>query len=264
MKKLSVVVDGISNNERFINNLFTEIGNEITTEVNGNKVSFKELNSEKESILYKILSKKILDEYCKKTLVRIINKNCDCFSKSDKYEIWKMAMSYLLNDVNEKNSDYLNRITLTENKLREFFSVSQCVFVEGFVNFRLKELEEELEDIVEDCISEYMLEQEYKEFINMLKYFVSVQSPKYLVVEILYDSNILIFGDGKNITKECIMDFQIEVNDIEINTDDYILNSLITIAPKKITVIQKNKRLNNEIKKTLLGIFGDKIKIITE
>lgn len=264
MKKLSVIVNGISNNERFINNLFTEIGGEITTELKDNEVLFFDIEDENSTRLYKVLAKNIVSEFGKKILVRIINKNCDYFSKADKYEVWKMSMKRLLDDEFEINSDYLSRIEVVESKLEDFFSTSQSVSIEGFVNFRLKELEADLEDVVEECVQEYLLEREYVEFINMLKYFVSMQSSKYLAVEIIYGDNILIYGDGKNITDECLKEFYNEVNCIETNTDDFILNSLISTAPKKVTVKQKQRFLNDEIKKTLLGIFGDKIKITTE
>ena len=264
MKKLSVIVNGISNNERFINNLFTEIGNEITTKIDNNEISFLDVDEKNKFVLYKALAKNIVSEFCKKVLVRIINKNCDCFSKSDKYEIWKLSMKYLLNDEFEENSDYLSRVDFVEQKLNEYFITSKSVSVEGFVNFRLKELETELEDVVDDCVQEYMLELEYIEFINMIKYYVSIQGPKYLSVEVLYGNDIKIYGDGKDITKECSDDFKTEINYNEKNVEDYILNSLITISPKRIFIKEKDRKLSEEIKKTLLGVFGDKLKITTE
>ena len=53
---------------------------------------------------------------------------------------------------------------------------------------------------------------------------------------------------GKDITDECFADFQKEINCIDTNTDDFILNSVIYIAPKKVTVVQREKRINDEIK----------------
>lgn len=263
MEKLSVIVNGISNNERFLNNLFTEIGAEITAEVKDNKVFFYNIDEEKSTKLYRALAKNVVNEFEKKFLVKIINKNCDYFSKADKYEIWKMAMRRLLDDEFENNSDYIFRVQSVKNKLEDFLNNSNVVSIEGFVNFRLKEFEEELEEIVEECVQDYLLELEYVEFINMLKYFLSVQSSKYLAVEVVYGDDILIYADGKNITHECLNDFSREVTCTEANTDDFLLNSLISIAPKRVVVKQK-KMLNDEIKKTLLGIFGDKIKITAE
>lgn len=264
MRKLSVVVNGISNSKRFLNNLFMEAGSEISAKVNNDVILFYDIDDEKTEKLYNILAKNFLTEFCRKTLVKIINKNCDYFSKDDKYQVWKMSMNCILKDEAENNSDYLYRINVVKSKLEEFFAHSGTVSVEGFVNFRLKELEDDLEYIAEDCVQEYLLELEYAEFVNMLKYFVSVQNPIYLAVDVIYDDNISIFGDGKNITYECLDDFNKDVVCTETNKDDFLLNSLISISPKRITIMEKNKKLNEEIKKTLLGIFGDKLKITTE
>ena len=71
-------------------------------------------------------------------------------------------------------------------------------------------------------------------------------------------------ADGKNITERCIDEFNSEINCLVNDKDDFLLNSLISIAPKRIIIKQKNNYLNEEFKKTLLGIFGDKLKIKTE
>ena len=247
MGKLSVFVNGISNNKRFLNNLFTEIGTEISTEVNKNEILFYDIDDKKTDKLYSALAKNILTEFSRKILVKIINKNCDYFSKSDKYEVWKMSMRRLADDEYENNSDYLYRIKTVKNNLEEFLFNSETVFIEGFVNFRLKELEDDLEEVVEECVQEYLLELEYIEFVNMLKYFISVQSSKYLVVDVVYGDNIYIYADSKNITQECLADFNREVICTETNKDDFLLNSLISIAPKRVNIKQKNKQLNAEI-----------------
>lgn len=262
MKEFSVFVNG-GNGKRFLNNLIMEIGTEISTEVNENEVLLYNIDDEKTDRIYTILAKNVLSEFVRKTLVKIINKNCDYFSKNDKYEVWKMSMRNVLDDEIENNKEYLYRIETVKNKLEDFLSNSNMVSVEGFVNFRLKELEDDLEEVVEECVQDYLLELEYVEFINMLKFFVSVQSSKYLAVDVVYDDEILIYADRKNITRECLEDFNREVICTAVNPDDFLLNSLISIAPKRVVIIQK-KKLNDEIKKTLLGIFGDKLKITTE
>ena len=59
-------------------------------------------------------------------------------------------------------------------------------------------------------------------------------------------------------------EFNSEINCIANDKDDFLLNSLISIAPKRIIIKQKKNSLNEELKKTLLGIFGDRLKIKTE
>ncbi len=261
MEKLSVFVKGVSNSKKFLNSLFTEIGNEISAEINEYEVLFYNIDEEKTKKLYDILAKNVLNEFCKKALIKIVNKNCDYFSKDDKYEIWRNSMSHILNDEFENNGDYAYRLQIVKKQLEDFLANSEKFSVEGFVNFRLKELEYNLEEIVEESVQDYLLEREYKDFINMLKYFVSIQNYKYLAVDVVYDDEILIFGDGKNITEECREEFNREVLSKEANKEDFLLNSLISIAPKRINIKDCKNLLNDEIKKTLQGIFGNKLKI---
>lgn len=262
MRKLSVIVNGISNNERFLNSLFTEIGDEITAEIKDNEVLFYDIDGKADK-LFNVLAKNVLNEFEKKILVKIINKSCDYLSKSDKYEIWKIAMRRLLDDEIENNADYIYKLKNVECKLQDFLTHSDVVSVEGFVNFRLRELEEDLEEMVEECVQDYLLELEYTEFVNMLKYYMSLQKPKYFSVEIVFDKNVLIYADGKDVTSECLKMFNDELCSVYGNKEDFILNSLITIAPKKI-VIKHKKKLSSEFKKTLLGIFENKINFTTE
>lgn len=262
MSEISVFVQKNDKN-KFFYNLFNEFDSEIVSSVGENQIvlTTHEENVEK---VYDVIVKNIFEEFSPKILIKVINNICGCFTKQDKYEIWKMSFGYLMNDMLKNNSEHKNRISVIKEKLKEFCETSKCICVDGFVNFRLKELEENFEDMIEDCVREYMLEAEYKEFISMIKYFVAVQSPIYLSVEVLYDDDIIIMADGKNITERCIDEFNGEINCLVNDKDDFLLNSLISIAPKRIIIKQKNNYLNEEFKKTLLGIFGDKLKIKTE
>lgn len=264
MKKISLVVNTFNNNERFLNNLYTVTEKIYETELKNNAITFCDIDYEKSDELFTLLSKYIIREFEKKILIKIINKNCDCFSKSEKYNICNMALKSLINDEIEDNYEYCLRVESVKNKLKKCFQNSETVSVEGFVNFRLQELEEDFEEVVEECVRDYLLESEYVEFINMIKYFVSVQSTRYFAVEVKYGESVTLYANGKNITEECMEDFKCDTLKYGIDNDDFLLNSLISIAPKRIFIKQKNKVLNDEIKKTLLGVFGDKITITTE
>lgn len=262
MSEISVFVQKKDSN-KFLESLFNEFDSEIISLVGENQLV---LNAHEEGMekIYDVIAKSVFEEFSQKILIKVINNNCSCFTKQDKYEIWKISFKCLMNDMLENNIEHKNRIFVIKEKLKEFCETSKSICVDGFVNFRLKELEKNFEDLIEDCVREYMLEVEYKEFISMIKYFVAVQNPIFLSVEVLYDDDIIIMADGKNITERCIREFDSELNCLVNDKDDFLLNSLISIAPKRIIIKQKNNYLNEEFKKTLLGIFGDRLKIKTE
>ena len=42
----------------------------------------------------------------------------------------------------------------------------------------MKELREDIEEIIDKVVEEYMVEKEYREFVKLLKYFVDIQESK--------------------------------------------------------------------------------------
>ena len=262
MAKFSVSVCKKENCD-FFKKIFNEIGNEINDEICEDKVVFNIVDDRRKERIYDVLAKKIFEDFSKKILIKIINTNCNYLSKPDKYEIWKIAFKYIMNDMIENNYEHLCRMSIIKKRLTEFCDNSECICIDGFVNFRLRELEQNFSELVEESVQEYMIELEYIEFINMLKYFVSIQIPLFLSVEVIYGDKIKLYADGKDITYKCIKDFNKDICFSE-DRDDFLLNSLISISPKKIVIRQVRQNISNELKKTLLGVFGDKLKIITE
>ena len=261
MTELSVFVLNRENCD-FFSSFLSELDSEIISEISENKIVFKKPNDNFNEEIYNILSKVIFDKFSKKILIKCVNTGCKYLTKQDKYEVWKKSFKSIMKDMIDCNAEHLYRISVIKSNLKEFCENSEIICLEGFVNFRLKELEQDFEYVIEECTEDYMTELEYREFINMLKYFVSVQSPLFLSVEVIYGKKITIYADGKNVTDECAAEFNKEI--FENNKGDFLLNSLISIAPKKIVIKQDKEFLNEELKKTLLGIFGDKLKIKTE
>lgn len=261
MKNLSIIISGIADNKRFLDKLSTEIGNELAFTKNKDSITF--LCDDNTNKVSEYLAKTIISEYERKILVKAINNICDNFSKKDKIEIWKISMRQLLDDEYIENDDYMSRLCIIKKKLLDCFSTSDTIFLEGFINFRLNEYVKELEDVVNLSVSEYMVELEYIEFVNMLKYFVSIQTPKYLIVDVFYGEDIQIFADGKNITDYCLDEFHSEINYNDDNKEDFVLNSLITISPKKIIIHTNNLSPQKEFTDTVNKVFESKISYCT-
>ncbi len=259
MRRFTLLVNGVMNKTRLVSNLCNELGGEISPASSCDEFVSFEFSDDKEDFVYNIVSANILEEFITKTLLRLINKCYDYFNKTDKYEIFKLTLKYIRND----KTDNKYRLDFVKDKLKEFLKHSDTVNVQGFVNFRLNDLEDELEEIMEEIVQDYLLEIEYAEFIRMLRFFVSVQKSKYSIVEVSFSDGIFIFGDGKDITKECIECFDEDF--VHCDTiDDFLLNSLITIAPDKIIFNQNKNYINADFKKTLLGVFDKKINFVTE
>jgi putative sporulation protein YtxC len=210
----------------------------------------------------------IIKEYEEKLIYRIINNNYCYFNSMEKKEIFKMAVCTIKN--NEKN--FLNslfqirRRNIIIRKLLDYYQGANNLILEGFVNFRLKEYIKDLEEIVDKAVDDFLMEREYREFIRLLRYFVDIQEPKFNTIHVIagYDDKYILLNEEKReITNECIQEFMNDISNEEINYDDLLVSSLITMAPRKIMIHGAKNFRNKELLETIKNVFWEKAFICT-
>lgn len=205
----------------------------------------------------------IIEEYEEKLILRIINSNYCYFNSIEKREILKLALLIIKNDdKNFLNSLFqIRRRNIIIRKLVDYFESSNKVILDGFVNFRLKDYMKDLEEVVDKAVDDFLTEREYKEFIHLLRYFVDIQEPKFNVIHVLvsYDNKYILLDDNKKeITNECIQEFMNDIPEGEINYDDLLVSSLITMAPKKVIIHSAKSFRNKELLETIKNVFWGK------
>jgi len=206
----------------------------------------------------------IIKKYEYKMLERIINTNYCYFNSAEKKEIMANALKIINNNENSfVNSLFqIRRRNIIISKLLEYFDSTDVIILDGFVNFRLKEYKKGLEEIVDKAVDDFLMEREYKEFIRLLKYFVEIQEPKFNAIHIIVsaDDKYMLFDDEKReITNECIADFISEIAEDELNYDDLLVSSLITLAPRKIVIHNPAEFRNKELLETIKNVFCGKV-----
>lgn len=206
----------------------------------------------------------IIRQYEAKLISRIINSNYCYFNAIEKKEILSLAVRIIRND----DKSFLNslfqirRRNMIIRKLLDYFEGSNSLILDGFVNFRLKDYMKDLEEIVDKAVDDFLMEREYKEFIRLLRYFVDIQDPKFNVVHVIvrYDSKYILLDEHKKeITNECIQEFVNEITEGEINYDDLLVSSLITLAPRKIIIHSTGQFRNKELLETIKNVFMGKV-----
>jgi putative sporulation protein YtxC len=126
----------------------------------------------------------------------------------------------------------------------------------NIADYREKKIKKEQE------LEQQMIQQEYDEFIKLLKFFVELEEPKIDVVRIraTAEGKYILYDDNcEELQKEILNEAFNEIIDTgEINYDDFLISSLITLAPKKI-IIYNSERMTKEIKKTIIEVFTHKV-----
>jgi putative sporulation protein YtxC len=211
-----------------------------------------------------VLADYVIQQYEEKLLVRIINSNYGYFNISEKKEILRIALKIIKNDdkIFFNTLFQIRRRNMIVNKLMEYFEGASSIILDGFVNFRLKEYIRELEDVIDNAVDSFLIEREYKEFIRLLRYFVEIQESKFNFIHVImqYDDKYTLLDDKKQeITNECLQEFINELPDTEINRDDLLVSSLITLAPKSIIIHNWERFKNQKLLDTIKNVFSGKV-----
>jgi putative sporulation protein YtxC len=157
---------------------------------------------------------------------------------------------------------YANRREKLAEQIDRFCKKNGQIAIDGFVRFRLKTYRQALSACVQDAIHEYLLHKEYKEFIQLLRYFISMQTSKIPLLHVIHKGgkNFQIYkADGTLLRlKEMDGAFQ-EVMEQTFSREDVVVSTLLTIAPEKI--ILHTVHLEENLICTLMQIFAGRILI---
>ncbi len=210
------------------------------------------------------LAEYVMQTYEEKLLIRIINSNYGYFSLSERKDILRISLRVIKNEkkIFFNTLFQIRRRNLIVKKLMEYFEGSSNIILDGFVNFRLKDYIKELEDIIDNAVDDFLIEREYKEFIRLLKYFVEIQESKFNFIHVVmqYEDKYILLDEKKlEITNDCIKDFLTELPETEINHDDLLVSSLITLAPKSIIIHNWERFKNQKLLDTIKNVFSGKV-----
>ncbi len=170
--------------------------------------------------------------------------------------------SYERNDIfnNAKNTLSSNKIYTQKKKILKQ-SISKYIkkinkfYIDGFINFRIYDYKHFLNSILDQEIHEYVLQKEYYEYIQLLKEYISVKPSQTSDIHLIYSDKekVLLDNFGNIITTT---DKKKYLSDISFSTNDFILNSILSLMPQKLTIHLHDKEDN--FIKFLKSIFEKK------
>jgi len=205
-----------------------------------------------------IITDLIINKWQNKLLKDIIRENYYYFDEQEKGTIYDFAQKKL--DLCNENMES-NRLLIL-HKLSEYLSVNNNLVIDGFIRFRLKEYVSQLYEVADRAVDDFLIEREYKEFIELLRYFVEIQEPRAdLVNVVLRTDGIFQLYDEANqaINSDYLRDFMIDLVENEINYEDLLISALITIAPKKIKFHTGNGELPESTISTIQSVFVGRV-----
>ena len=208
-----------------------------------------------------ILTDAILLFYEEKLLKRILEYNYFYFTPQEKKKILDFAKNFLDADTISKEDNYFS----IYYHILDYVKENKALVLEGFVNFRLQNYIKNLDYVIDISVNKFLIEKEYSEFINILRLYVSMSPFNSPLVHLIYcnSESVLLDGNKNIIPMNENMNNAKYLSDITFSTNDYSLNTLLSLNPKKLIVHLIDKK-EDEFINTLKNIFENRIQICAE
>ena len=209
------------------------------------------------STISTILSFLVIDELEENFLKRILIQNYFYFDSMEQKKILNICYDLLAEDFPNLFHKKFNNLY---NEFMPYISSHKALFLSGFINFRMQNYWRILDEIIEEAVNAFIIETEYLEFISLLKLYINSQPPLCNVVHVVYSpTESILLDEHKNIIKKDKNVFEAKyLSDISFSSNDYTLNSLLNLLPKKI-YIHLLEDYVDEFINTLESIFENRI-----
>ena len=218
------------------------------------------------SVFYKvfssILSSAIIDFYEKDIIKHIINTNYFYFTDIEQRKIFDIVNDYLYNG--ELTESYIRKDSIVISCI-EYFSNNKSAILDGFVNFRLNDYIKILDYIVDMSVNKFVIDREYTEFIDLLKCYIASKDYGAGSVHLIYQNQeSTLLDEFKKIMDldDSILNSKY-LSDITFSSNDYTLNTLLTLLPEKI-YIHLVDGIQDEFINTLKLVFDNRIYICND
>ena len=138
-----------------------------------------------------------------------------------------------------------------QSKLIDYLKEHRTLVLEGFLHFRMQEFLMLWEIAVEQAAAGVLMQKEYGALIDTLKRYVNNRQSRVSSISVCIhaDGTTTLSDDG---------DVRIEYIDCAPNG---ILQLLVNMSPKKLTVYDLSGETKNRLTEAILKVFGDRVKL---
>ena len=209
-----------------------------------------------------ILSCLVIDELEESFLKMILLKNYFYFNSTEMKHILELCYEIFSDDF---NTYFDKKHNLLIDSFENYLITNKSIILTGVINFRIKNYMTILEDVVDEAVNSFVVEKEYLEFISLLKMYVNSQNSNCDVVHLIYNKNnsTLLDKDKNQINVSDDIFKAKYLSDISFSSNDYALNTLLTLVPKKIHIHLIDNCIDEFIH-TISLIFENRVEICTD
>lgn len=200
---------------------------------------------------------------CEKNFIKkIINSNYFYFNDMEKKAIFDIACECLQD---EDNIQFYDRSKSLFIAFLKYIVCNKSIVLDGFLNFRTKDYMSILDEAVDYSVNKFLIEREYNEFVNVLKSYIKSKASNATFVHLIYkNQESTLLDNNQNLidTNDSIFETKY-LSDITFSSNDYALNTLLTLLPEKIYIHMINS-YEDEFINTLKLIFESRVFICND
>ncbi|WP_018084422.1 putative sporulation protein YtxC [Desulfurispora thermophila] len=217
------------------------------------------------SFLADLLAETIMQHWEYLLLSDIIREQFYYFTAEEKQVILRQALQYINHGQGESEGYRLYRLRRKElilSRLQEYLQSNDDLVLDGFIRFRLKEYVSELKEAADKAVDDFLLEKEYNEFVQLLRYFVEMQEPRVSLVHVLIMPNgafKLYDRHYRNINSEFLEGLMVELTSSEISYEDLLISALVSLAPEQIVFHTGRREVPSYLLETMKSVFWQRV-----
>jgi putative sporulation protein YtxC len=154
----------------------------------------------------------------------------------------------------------LSRDVILKNALEQFLRPNLYFSFTSFQKFRLQEYMVRLREYVEAAIEEYKLEQEYQNFIQSLRDYLTAKDSVIGRISIVHDNGYFVYYPNNRKVTDLELKNYIDhsfVNQHPMYIDNQLLGPIVSIAPNLIS-LYTNDPFDGMVQ-TIQNIFQEKV-----
>ena len=200
-----------------------------------------------------ILTNLVLDVFEKNIVKRILYHDYFYFNFEE--------LNLILNTIN-KYTTYKDKKNIVSDGFYNYIMSNKSIVLDGFITFRLKDYISLLSNKIDKKVNDFLIEKEYTEFISLLKLYINSEKSQTELVHLIYSptKSILLDQSNNSIPINTDMFNAKFLSDISFSSNDYVLNTLLSLIPKKIHIHLINNKIDEFIT-TLILIFENRIEL---
>lgn len=149
-----------------------------------------------------------------------------------------------------KSARGVGKVQSLKREIAQHYEGNDALILEGYVRFRMKDVQKAWEFTVMRAAEELLIKTEYMELMSVLSAFVQLQPPR------IKDVSVILNPDGSCTLTD---DMNSRV-DYDKCTGDGVVSILVGLAPERITVYDLSGGKSTTLAEILIRVFEDRVR----